>query len=230
MTFQKSILSFILLLTPLDSFKRGIQMIKISKLWREKKLFFFLLIPITLLITYYYSSYSPKEEQIPLQTIELNELPPPQQQPQVNKTQLADEIIVDVKGQVVKPGVYTIVENSRVNDVITIAGGLTENADRNQVNLAQIVTDEMVIYVPSKGEQVFTPITTSSASSDGLISINNADESQLDSLPGIGPSKAQAIIAYREENGPFKTIEDIKNVPGIGDKTFENFADLITVK
>ncbi|OLN23418.1 hypothetical protein BTO30_05510 [Domibacillus antri] len=151
------------------------------------------------------------------------------------------EVAVDVKGAVEMPGIYLMTSDNRVNDAINKAGGLTESADPAAVNLAQKVQDEMVIYVPAKGEE--TPPVIASAAPGGsgramsggeeqspLININTADVSRLQELPGIGEAKAKAIIDYRETDGPFAASEDLKNVSGIGDKTFEKLEPLITVK
>lgn len=146
-----------------------------------------------------------------------------------------EHVMVDVKGQVKKPGVYESRGGERVIDLINRAGGLTENADENQVNLAEHVVDAMVIYIPAKGEEGISAgdSTTSVPGNAGIggqsskINLNKADETQLQTLPGIGPAKAAAIIEYRETNGPYKTIEDLKNISGIGDKTFEKLKDLI---
>jgi competence protein ComEA len=143
-----------------------------------------------------------------------------------------EKIIVDVKGQVKMPGVYQSSQGERVIDVINRSGGLTENADESQVNFAEHVQDAMVIYIPAKGEAgiaVPSGSVTQNGSSD-KININKADETQLQEIPGIGPAKASAIIEYRESNGSFNTIEDIKNITGIGDKTFEKLKDSISVK
>ena len=147
--------------------------------------------------------------------------------------------MVDVKGAVNTPGVYLLTNEDRVVDAIEKAGGYTEEADTRLVNHAQRLQDEMVIYIPKKGEDLeFKQETTSQTinipsnneSSSGKVNINSADEAVLTTLPGIGPSKAQAIIEYRENSGSFKTIEDLKNVSGIGDKTFEKLRDFIDVK
>lgn len=152
--------------------------------------------------------------------------------------QPSEKFIVDVKGQVKHPGVYESSQGERVVDVITRAGGPTETADENKVNFAEHVQDEMVIYIPAKGEESSTveagtsnaSATPGSASSkQEKININKADVSQLQSLPGIGPAKAAAIISYRDKSGPFKTVEDLKNITGIGEKTFEKLKDLIAV-
>lgn len=146
---------------------------------------------------------------------------------------------VDVKGAVQKPGVYEFLKGDRVTDVIQKAGGLKNEADSKQVNMAQLVEDEMVIYIPIKGETAeasnhtageSSGNTGSAAKGSGTINLNKATSEELQELPGIGPSKATAILQKREELGSFKTIEDLKEVTGIGDKTFEKLRELITVK
>ncbi len=153
------------------------------------------------------------------------------------------EVAIDVKGAVTMPGIYMMTSDQRVNDAINKAGGLTETADAAAVNLAQKVQDEMVIYVPTKGEDVPPVIASSTQGGNGaasakssesaegtLININEADSSGLQKLPGVGEAKAQAIIDYRETEGPFAAAEELKNVSGIGDKTFEKLEPLITVQ
>lgn len=146
------------------------------------------------------------------------------------------EVIVDIKGAVVHPGIYEIAANERVQAVIDLAGGLTKDADNNQINLAQKVQDEMVIYVPEEGEVDHPlsqlpsmPADSNEISEDGVIQINSADVSELTELQGIGPAKAEAIIAYRDEHGPFQQVEDLLEVSGIGEKTLENIKDQIVV-
>ncbi|MCD4838557.1 MULTISPECIES: helix-hairpin-helix domain-containing protein [Neobacillus] len=148
-------------------------------------------------------------------------------------------MMVDVKGQVKLPGVYQANEGERVVDIISRAGGLTELADETKVNLAEHVQDAMVIYIPAKGEEDFvTPgskvgrvhASGGLGSNEGKININTADESELQKIPGIGPSKAAAIMEYRETNGPFQSAEDLKNISGIGEKTFEKLKDAVTVR
>ena len=148
-------------------------------------------------------------------------------------------IVVDVKGAVQLPGIYTLDQGSRVDDAIRAAGGLSEKADPNQLNFAMILHDEMLIYAPVEGEEIDDlvvggshPATPQQAGGEngGLININNATEQELETLNGIGPSKAASIITYREENGPFLTIEDLMNVSGIGEKSFEKLKTEIMVK
>lgn len=142
-------------------------------------------------------------------------------------------VVVDVKGQVALPGVYTLSANKRVLDAITLAGGLLPTADERMLNLAAKLVDEMVIYVPTEGEQTsfLGPIVqVPGATSDSeLININTSDEIELMTLSGIGPSKAKAIIIYREEYGLFQSIEQLKEVSGIGDQTFEAIKDFISI-
>lgn len=149
------------------------------------------------------------------------------------KSEENDTVVVDVKGQVHTPGVYILPSGSRVLDALQLAGGILPTAEEKALNFAAKLVDEMVIYVPLIGEtEVSMPIPTSPTTSESqntLVNINTSDESTLMTLSGIGPSKAKAIIAYREEKGLFKSIEEIKEVTGIGDSTFENLKDFISV-
>ncbi len=136
-------------------------------------------------------------------------------------------------GAVSKPGVYELNEGARVSDAINMAGGFTPEADEVYLNLAEKVADGSKIYVPTVEEAIengYFPIEDVSGSiSSARININTADEDTLTSLPGIGQSKARSIVEYREGNGKFLSIEDIKNVSGIGDRLFEQIKELITV-
>lgn len=154
----------------------------------------------------------------------------------VEQTQ-SEKILIEIKGQVKKPGVFELPAESRLHMAVDLAGGFLPDADALSLNLAMKLTDEMSIYVPKIGETtvslppvVASPSTAagSAAEGAGLVNINTADETGLMTLPGIGPSKAAAIIAYREENGPFITIDALKDVTGIGDKTYEQLQDSIT--
>jgi competence protein ComEA len=145
----------------------------------------------------------------------------------VEEDKEVEVIMVDVKGAVKKPGVYQMDVGKRVNDAIAIAGGFLDNADPDQVNLAQTIQDEMVIYVPVVGEERITVSTVSQ--DEDKVNINNADSTELETIPGIGPSKSKAIIAYRDENGRFDVINDLTNVPGIGEKTLEQIKEYISV-
>jgi len=146
---------------------------------------------------------------------------------------------VYVSGAVARPGVYALSWDSRVEQALAVAGGGTADADLLRVNLAQRVHDGQQIYVPSKSE-VVTPVLPTpvphmasagvSSSSGEKININMASASELEALPGIGPVLAQRIVDYRQANGPFRTLEDIKDVKGIGDSTFKRIKDRITVE
>ncbi len=144
-------------------------------------------------------------------------------------------IMVDIKGQVQHPGVYQLPKDKRVLDAIEKAGGFKDQAEQNSINLAQKLADEMVIYVPKKGEKsvpeaassISSSTNSSSSASPPTVHINSATLDQLQELTGVGPSKAEAILKYREEHGPFKNTEDLKNVTGIGDKSLEKMKDQI---
>ncbi|MFD1392930.1 helix-hairpin-helix domain-containing protein [Lacticaseibacillus jixianensis] len=146
---------------------------------------------------------------------------------------------VHIKGAVAKPGVYPVKAATRWVDVVALAGGLTPGADVSQVNLAQVAVDQESLYIPKAGETppVSAPpqgpagsTTGAAAAGSGpLVNLNTATASDLQTLSGIGPKKAADIIAYREQNGGFKSVEDLKNVSGIGDKTFEKLAPLVTI-
>ncbi|MBM7318650.1 helix-hairpin-helix domain-containing protein [Streptococcus suis] len=148
----------------------------------------------------------------------------------------ASQLVVDVKGAVAKPGLYTLEEGSRVNDAVDAAGGLTSQADPKSINLAQKLSDEAVVYVASKDENisVVTSTTASSAMSQeekntNLVNLNTATEADLQTISGIGAKRATDIIAYREANGGFKSVDDLNNVSGIGDKTMESIRPYVTV-
>ncbi|WIL72535.1 helix-hairpin-helix domain-containing protein [Pediococcus acidilactici] len=161
----------------------------------------------------------------------------------VQKSAGKQKLMVDVKGAVKKPGVYEVKPGMRVVDGIELDGGLTESADRKNINMALQLSDQQVVYIPIKGEiKDFDPkhlmgtagnagneSLASSSSAGELVNINTADKNALLTLNGIGDKKADQIISYREEQGGFKTIDDLKQVQGIGDKIFAGLKDSITV-
>ena len=212
---------------------------------------YIIIIPIIVLIViisiHILNQNSEKEEQI--EEINLEEK---EEKNEIKK------IKVDVKGEVKKPGIQELNESDRVGDAIKKAGGLTENADTELINLSKTLKDEMVIIIYNKNEiekiknekpetvikyiekKCECPDTINEACikektstkeelKDTKISINKASLEELMKVEGIGESKAKAIIKYRETNGNFETIEDIKKVSGIGESTFEKFKDYITV-
>ena len=156
------------------------------------------------------------------------------------------EITVYISGQVAKEGVVTLSSDKRLADAVEKLGGLTKNADTNNINLAMKLEDEKHYIIPKEGEVIqnnsdSTQVTsnkdnnssnnaTQSDSQGSKININTADLKELDDIPGVGEATANKILSYRDENGEFKSIEEIKNVNGIGDKKFENMKDLICVK
>lgn len=149
--------------------------------------------------------------------------------------ELPEKIFVDIKGAVHAPGLYEAEENERILAMIERAGGLLPSADEKQINLAQRVSDEMVIYIPQKGEmnEDVTAVFQESASGgekQGKVNINRADPAELQNIPGIGPAKATAIIEYRDQNGPYQQPEDLMNVSGIGEKTYEKLKESITTR
>ena len=143
----------------------------------------------------------------------------------------------------VRPGVYTLQEGDRLEDAVDAARGATEGADLSAVNLALRVADERYYYIPELGElppPAASPLIRTDGSefsgglpagepAAGLINLNAAPLSSLITLPGVGNVRAQSIIDYREQNGPFKSVSDVTQVPGIGKTTYENMRDLVTV-
>jgi len=141
-------------------------------------------------------------------------------------------IVVHITGAVPRPGVYALPQGARVQDAISAAGGFLAEAEKVDINLAALLEDGEKLdipYIEGVSPVIPTPGEEIVAAGTELIDINTASAAELDSLPGIGPSLAQRIIDYREQNGPFLTTEDIINVSGVGPGTYENMKDLITV-
>ncbi|NLI56294.1 ComEA family DNA-binding protein [bacterium] len=161
----------------------------------------------------------------------------------INIEDQVTKIYVDIAGEIKSPGVYEMENGDRVFQLIEKAGGATENADISSINLSKKLTDGEKIIIFAKRNLIDSETTTSSSitqsdtsssinsstNKSNLININTASQKELEELPGIGPALAQKIIDYREKNGYFSTIEDIKKVSGIGDKRFEAIKDSITV-
>lgn len=170
------------------------------------------------------------------------------------KVDITKKIMVYITGEVKNPGIYELEENSRIKDVIEEAGGLKETADITDINLATILQDEDKIAIPSKEEnkqekqntekiqsnkqgktteksQNTTSISTNATgkNQNTKVNINTATQTELETLPGIGPSIASKIVSYRKENGKFKSIEEIKKVSGIGESKYANIKELIKV-
>ncbi|ARI76999.1 helix-hairpin-helix domain-containing protein [Halobacillus mangrovi] len=153
------------------------------------------------------------------------------EKPHISESSGETGIKVDVKGEVSEPGVYEVKSDMRVDDVIQLAGGMTDKADPSSVNLAQKLIDEMVIHVYSS-ELVLSDGASEKSQSpnpNGQVVLNQATVEEIQTLNGIGPSKAEAIIQYRQENGPFQTVDDLLKVSGIGEKTIETIKEDIRV-
>ncbi len=147
------------------------------------------------------------------------------------QTSSNNTIVVEIKGEVMKPDVYTLSEGSIIKDLIEMAGGLTEEADISNINRAKEINNHDLIIIRNIND-VNIDIEAENnevneESGDGKISINDSDISKLKEIPGIGEVKANSIISYREKNNGFKSIEELKNVDGIGEKTFEKIKDNI---
>ncbi len=155
-----------------------------------------------------------------------------------------NKIIVHITGAVQNEGVVEVKENARVNDVIQSAGGVTEDANLDNVNLAHVVEDGQKIYIPSVHDNseniddgdVIVQNSNSGVienidetSNNGMVNINTANATKLQELPGIGASTAQKIVTYRDKNGKFKSIEDIKNVSGIGEAKYDMIKEQICI-
>jgi competence protein ComEA len=140
-------------------------------------------------------------------------------------------IKIHITGEVLNPDMYEIEEGSRIDDAIKIAGGPTENADFNKINLAYELSDGEKIYIPSifDEEDEYT-VSSNEEKNSGKININKANSEELQTITGIGPSLASKIIEYRETNGKFNSIEELKNVSGIGDKKYETIKEYVTLK
>ena len=147
------------------------------------------------------------------------------------ETSSNNTIVVEIKGEVMNPDVYTLNEGSIIKDLIEMAGGLTEDADISNINRAKEIKNHELIIIRNINdvniEVEAENYEVNEESDDGKISINDADISKLKEVPGIGEVKANSIILYREKNNGFKSIEELKNVDGIGEKTFEKIKDSI---
>ena len=168
--------------------------------------------------------------------------PVPSEIPEFTESPKKQEIYVDVCGAVAEPGVFCLPEGSRVFQAIDAAGGFLPEAAENYVNRAQGLSDGEQLYVPTKEEALTMERTDTVSSGEkngealesgtehaGKVNLNTADETELCTLTGIGASKAKAIIAYREENGPFASVEDLMKVEGIKEGTFHKIKDEIEV-
>ena len=205
---------------------------------KQKKIILVILLIIAL-ITYYYFYTKNNTEEINNENLEISN----------NETQETKEekIVVHITGAVNKEGIVELQTGARIADAIEKAGGAKENADIKNINLATILEDGMKVHIPTVEEtqankeninvennassqiDTGTKEATSNTKTQGKININTATQGELDTLPGIGPSTAVKIIEYRKENGKFKSIEEIKEVSGIGDAKYEKIKELIII-
>lgn len=194
-----------------------------------------IIILIIMAITLIYYIYSTKENEEIESFEQTNEII----QNDTEMEEIKEKIKIHIAGAVNKEGLYELEEEQRIADAIEIAGGLKNDADLSDINLASKLEDGMKIYIPTVNETTNENINTENTyatqnsntqeKATDKININTASESELDTLPGIGPSTALKIIKYREENGKFKSIEDIKEVSGIGESKYEQIKDLIKI-
>ena len=221
---------------------------------KQKILLIIVISIITFGISYYAYAYKPNEEfSVEEQNLEVEE----NNETEDVSEETTEKIVVHVSGAVNQEGIVELDEKARVADAIEKAGGVTENAYMKDVNLAEVLEDGMKIYVPTKeevnnqnqGENTnyisggsTSPANNTNSSTKnsgesktgvsnvkGKVNINTASLEELDTLPGIGESTANKIINYRKENGKFKSIEEIKEVSGIGDSKYEQIKDLIEI-
>lgn len=153
------------------------------------------------------------------------------------KIEIDEDIIVEIKGEVLNPGVYKVKEGDRLNDLLLIAGGQTSEAELRNINLALRILDGDSFYIPKKGEEEATIINTGSSgntngesSENNLIDLNKANKDELMKVPGIGPQTAENILNYRDEFGKFKSVEELLNVNRIGEKTLEKIKNYFIVR
>ena len=139
-------------------------------------------------------------------------------------------ITVQISGEVATPGVYPLPAGARLADLLDASGGLTDDADAASLNLAARVGDGEVVRIPSSFVATPVPVTPSSSEVAGPVNINTASLDELETLPGVGPVIGERIIAYRDENGPFDTVDNLTSVDGISDSLLEQLRPLITVE
>lgn len=215
----------------------------------KKTIFTFIFVLFTFYIIYWTISddnyQEPKEE--------IKKVEKKKEKKEEKKETALNKVIIDIKGEIANPGVYELTDSNNVNDAINMAGGLTQKSDTSNINLSKKLVDEMVIIVYSKEEikkmkesteKICPPCNNacieetdeksklnenSEAKPSSKININTASKEELLSLNGIGETKAEAIIEYRTKNGKYNSIEDIKNVSGIGEAAFEKIKDQITI-
>lgn len=206
---------------------------------KQKIIFIIILIFMVSIIVYYiYSSINNFESESSMQNDPSDLYTSEDDKNEISEDSEKDEILIHISGSVKNEKVISLPEGSRIQDAINEAGGLTDEADLTNINLAYILEDGEKIYIPKKGEQTDENVDNSNLSlsknsnnsKQVKVNINKASQEELEKISGIGPSTALKIINYRKENGKFTSKEDIKNVPGIGDIKYESIKDYIYVK
>ncbi|GAB2691115.1 competence protein ComEA [Microbacterium marinum] len=147
----------------------------------------------------------------------------------VSETVAPASVYVHVSGEVRVPGLYRLDQDARVVDAVAAAGGFSEKASRDGVNLARPVSDGEQLLIPAEGDERTDAGTSAAPEGDGRVNLNTADVAALDTLPRVGPAIAQRIIDWRDQNGRFTSVDDLMAVPGIGEKMLESLRDLVTV-
>ena len=219
----------------------------------NKKIFVYIIITSVIALIIYEVAIKKEnliENITDINTIEISE----ENETKEEKVDITKKIMVYITGEVKNPGIYELEENSRIKDVIEKAGGLKETADITDINLATILQDEDKITIPTKDKKMeekqnteriqsnkqsktteksqnTTSISTNTTgkNQNTKVNINTATQTELETLPGIGPSTASKIVSYRKENGKFKSIEEIKKVNGIGESKYKKIKELIKV-
>lgn len=185
---------------------------------------------LVLVAGFFFFKPSPKQEEVLPSVLFSQQV---EAEEAIEPIELDQPILVDVKGAVVREGVYELSAGSRVTDAIKLAGGFLDDAEPNSINLAQKLTDEMVIYVAFEGEEGLAlsqqTAPASAMSQNSKVNINTADLSQLQTISGIGEKKAKDIISYRETNGRFQTIDELTQISGIGAKTLDKIREEISL-
>ena len=203
--------------------------------WLKKNSYIFIVIAAVIIFFIFISKEEPSSplsaSLISSDLEEPTEAPPTEETPAEQAEQQARTAVVDVKGEVMQPGVYEMEQGDRIRDIIDRADGFTENADVLQVNLAQVVQDEMVVLIPAVGQEEEPAVDAPAGeqTNNDKIKINTASSDEMTQLPGIGPAKAEAIIAHRDNHGLFQTPEDLLEISGIGEKTLETLIEHIQV-
>ncbi|WP_379966102.1 helix-hairpin-helix domain-containing protein [Ectobacillus sp. sgz5001026] len=169
---------------------------------------------------FYWNTNGAKTQPLPPKSIESEKVT------EKNEKVKSESIVIDIKGAVKSEGVYEMAQGDRVKQAIEKAGGFSNDADVKKINLAQYVQDQMLLYVPRIGEQGGVALEQQGKKK---VAINIATKEEIETIVGIGPTKAESIIRYREQKGPFKKLEDLLEVDGIGEKSLEKMKEEIIV-